>query len=64
LEQIDPWDRIQDDAFELHKSRFHDLVNEYEQNEDSSEFARIKADNALLKSSGECSWNTSSGCMQ
>jgi len=33
---------------ERDKSRFHDLVNEYEQNGDSSEVARIKADNALV----------------
>ena len=48
MEQIDPWDRIQDEALKRHESRFHDLVNEYEQNGDSSEVARIKAVNALL----------------
>ena len=49
MEQIDPWDRIQDEAFERrYKTQFHDLVNEYDQNSDSSEVARIKADNALL----------------
>ena len=36
MEQINPWDR------------FYDLVDEYEQNGDSSEVAHVKADNALL----------------
>ena len=48
MEQINPWDRIQDEAFKRHKSQFQDLVDEYEQNGDSSEVARIKANNALL----------------
>ena len=48
MEQTDPWDCIQNDSFERYKSRFHDLVNDYEQNGDSSEVAGIKADNALL----------------
>ena len=48
MEQIDPWDCIKNDAFERYKSRFHNLVNDYEQNGDFSEVARIKADNTLL----------------
>ena len=46
--QIDPWDRIQREASKWHQSRFLDLVNEYKQNGDSTEVARIKVDNALL----------------
>ena len=46
MEQIDPWDRIQHEASKRHQSRFLDLVNEYKQNGDSTEVARIKADNA------------------
>jgi len=56
MEQINPWDRI------------YDLVDEYEQNGDSSEVAHVKADNALLpvyrkEGSEKCSWNTSRECI-
>ena len=48
MDQINPWDRIQGETFGRHKGRFHDLLNEYEQNGDCSEITRVKADNALL----------------
>ena len=46
--QINPWDRRQHEASKWHQSRFLDLVNEYEQNGDSTKVACIKADNASL----------------
>ena len=57
MEQINPCDR------------FYDLVDEYEQNGDSSEVAHVKADNALLpvyrkEGSEKCSGNISSECVQ
>ena len=47
-EHIDPWSRIQDEASDRHEAQLEALINEYEQNGDSSEVARIKAENALL----------------
>ena len=47
-EQIDPWSRIQDQAFSRHEAKLYALINEYEQNEDSHNVVRVKAENALL----------------
>ena len=47
-EHIDPWSRIQDEASDRHEAQLEALINEYEQNGDSSEVARNKAENALL----------------
>ena len=47
-EHIDPWSRIQDEASDRHEAQLEALINKYEQNGDSSEVARIKAENALL----------------
>ena len=41
IEQIHPWDWI-------HEARLNALINEYEQNGDSPEVARVKADKAML----------------
>ena len=38
-EHIDPWSRIQDEASDRHEAQLEALINEYEQNGDSSEVA-------------------------
>ena len=48
IEQIDPWDRIYGEVLNRHEARLNALINEYEQNGDSPEVARVKADNAML----------------
>ena len=45
---IDPWSRIQDEVCSRHEAQLEALINEYEQNGDSSEMTRVKAENALL----------------
>ena len=40
-EQIDPRDRIHDEVLSRHKARLNALINEYEQNGDSPEVARV-----------------------
>ena len=52
-EQIDPWSRIQDEAFSRHEAKLNALINEYEQNGDSHNVARVKAENALLPDYGK-----------
>ncbi|KAL9986036.1 hypothetical protein ACROYT_G000097 [Oculina patagonica] len=47
-EDIDPWSRIQDEVTSRHEAKLEALINEYEQHGDSSEVARVKAENALL----------------
>ena len=48
IEQIHPWDRIHDEVVRRHEDRLNALINGYEHNADSSEVARVKADNAML----------------
>ena len=48
IEQIDPWDQIHGDVLNRHEARLNALINEYEQNGDSPDVARVKADNAML----------------
>jgi len=45
---LDPWSRIQDEAFNRHMDSLYALTEEYEQNGDSQQAARIKAENTLL----------------
>ena len=47
-EYVDPWSRIQNEVCNRHEAQLEALINEYEQNGDSPEVARIKAENALL----------------
>ncbi|CAH3163084.1 unnamed protein product [Porites lobata] len=47
-EHVDPWSRIQNEVCNRHEAQLEALINEYEQNGDSPEVARIKAENALL----------------
>ena len=48
IEQIDRWDRIHSEVLSRHEARLNSLINGYEQNGDSPEVARVKADNAML----------------
>ena len=45
---IDPWSRIQDEVTSRHETQLEAMINEYEQHGDSSEVARVKAENVLL----------------
>ena len=47
-EHVDPWSRIQNEVCNRREAQLEALINEYEQNGDSPEVARIKAENALL----------------
>ena len=47
-EHVDPWSRIQNEVCNRNEAQLEALINEYEQNGDSPEVARIKAENALL----------------
>ena len=47
-EHVDPWSPIQNEVCNRHEAQLKALINEYEQNGDSPEVARIKAENALL----------------
>ena len=47
-EHVDPWSRIQNEVCNRHEAQLEALINEYEQNGDSPEVARIKAENALF----------------
>ena len=42
-ERVDPWSRIQNEICNRHEAQLEALINEYEQNGDSPEVARIKA---------------------
>ena len=45
----DRWSRIQDEAFNRHLERLNALTDEYEQNGDSQQAARIKAENTVFR---------------
>ena len=47
-EHLNPWSRIQDEVEKRHETQLNALINEYEENGDSNNVARIKAENALL----------------
>ena len=47
-EQIDLCDWIHDEVLNRHEAQLNALINEYEQNGDSPEVARVKANNAML----------------
>ena len=47
-EHLDPWSRIQDEVEKRHEAQFNTLINEYEENGDPNNVARVKAENALL----------------
>ena len=48
VEQIHPCNRIHDEVLSRHEARLNALINEYEQNGDSPEVARVKADKTML----------------
>ena len=47
-EHLDPWSRIQDEALKRHEGQLNALISEYEENGDSDNVVRVKAENALL----------------
>ena len=47
-EHFEPWSRIFDEAEKRHETQLNALINQYEENGDSENVARIKAENALL----------------
>ena len=47
-EHLDPWSRIQDEVEKRHEAQLNALINEYEENGDPNNVARVKAENALL----------------
>ena len=47
-EHLEPWSRIFDEAEKRHETQLNALINQYEENGDSENVARIKAENALL----------------
>ena len=47
-EHLDPWLCIQDEVEKRHEAQFNALINEYEENGDPNNVARVKAKNALL----------------
>ena len=47
-EHLDPWSRIQDEVEKRHEAQLNALINEYEENGDQNNVARVKAENALL----------------
>ena len=47
-EHLDPWSRIQDEVEKRHEVQLNALINEYEENGDPNNVARVKAVNALL----------------
>ena len=46
--ETDPWSRIQDEALKRHEGQLNALISEYEENGDSDNVVRVKAENALL----------------
>ena len=48
IENLAPWLRTLDEAEKRHETRINALINEYEENRDSENVARVKAENALL----------------
>ena len=47
-EHFEPWSRFFDEAEKRHETQLNALINQYEENGDSENVARIKAENALL----------------
>ena len=47
-EHFEPWSRIFDEAEKRHETQLNALINQYEENGDSENVARVKAENALL----------------
>ena len=47
-EHLDPWWRIQDEVEKRHEAQLNALINEYEENGDPNNVARVKGENALL----------------
>ena len=47
-EHLEPWSRIFDEAEKRQETQLNALINQYEENGDSENVARIKAENALL----------------
>ena len=47
-EHIDLWLRIQDEVEKRHEAQLNALINEYEENGDSNNVARVKAENDVL----------------
>ena len=47
-EHFDPWSRVQDEVEKRHEAQLKALINEYEENGDPNNVARVKAENALL----------------
>ena len=47
-EHFEPWSRIFDQAEKRHETQLNALINQYEENGDSENVARIKAENTLL----------------
>ena len=47
-EHLEPWSCIFDEAEKRHETQLNALINQYEENGDSENVARIKAENALL----------------
>ena len=48
MEHESPWSRIQDEVEKRHEAQLNALINEYEENGDPNNVARVKAENALL----------------
>ena len=47
-EHLEPWSRIFDEAEKRQETQLNALINQYEENGDSENVARIKAENAVL----------------
>ena len=47
-EHLEPWSRVFDQAEKRHETQPNALINQYEENGDSENVARIKAENVLL----------------
>ena len=47
-EHLEPWSCIFDEAERRHETQLNGLINHYEENGDSENVARIKAENAVL----------------
>ncbi|KAL9952650.1 hypothetical protein ACROYT_G039932 [Oculina patagonica] len=54
----------QDEVTSRHEAKLEALINEYEQHGDSSDVARVKAENSLLPVYRKFFWIIYSGCMQ
>ena len=67
-EHLEPWSCIFDEAEKRHETQLNGLINHYEENGDSENVARIKAENAVLpvyrKELRKVLWRIYSGCVQ